>query len=555
MRRDADDATKSDEVEAALGGGDIVDIDPLHLSTALADLADPRMLTREVPHVLGELARIAVGSSDIALGDGDARFADAAWRDNPFYRRLGQSYVAWVAAVDRMADNPGWDWSRQARAHYVANIVTGLAAPTNTLVGNPAAMKRAFETAGGSLGRGFRNFLGDMAHNRGMPTRVDLTKFEVGKDLAVSPGAVVYREEMFELLQYAPTTPRVRARPLLLVPPQVNKHYFLDLSPGRSLVEYTVGVGIPFFAIVWRNPRPDHGRWGIEEYIGAQLRATEVVREITGSEDLNVLGACAGGLTVALMLAYLAAEDDARVHAAAFVVTMVDSSHPNLISMMGNDRMRKRIARDAEAGTVYDHRDLATNFAWMRPNDLVFGYVVNNWLLGNDPPAFDILAWNDDSANLPAAFDRDMFEVYNGNAAASPGALSVLGTPIDLSAVTCDSLVVAGLTDHITPWKASYMTSQLLGGDSEVIVTSTGHIQTIVSPLGKARATYMTGPTPGADPDEWMEAATKHEGSWWPVWAEWIRSRSGRERRAPATLGGPSHPPLDDAPGRYVREP
>ena len=417
-------------------------------------------------------------------------------------------------------------------------------------------MKRAFETGGISVFKGVQNFWRDMATNHGLPTMVDRTPYKVGENLAATPGAVVYREELFELVQFSPSTTKVGTRPLLMVPPQVNKHYFLDISPGRSLVEYTVAQGIQFFTIVWRNPQQalGHGAWGMEDYIEAQLRATDIVRDIAGTDDLNLLGACAGGLSSTLMLGHLAALGDHRVHSIAFVVTMVDTRHPNNIRMMAGPGIRGRLAQDAEQGAVYDRSDIARNFALMRADDLIFQYVRNNWLLGDDPPAFDILAWNVDATNLSAAFDRDMLELYAENKAAQPGGVNVLGTPVDLAKVDCDNFIVAGLTDHITPWKPCYMTSQLLGGDSQVIVTSTGHIQSVVNPPGKPRARYWGGLEPGPDPDEWMAAAPQHEGSWWPVWSEWINARSGPAKNAPRRLGNRSHPPDDPAPGRYVLE-
>jgi polyhydroxyalkanoate synthase len=551
------DDIDSEDARAAVGGGDLaVEFDPTQMSAAMGDLASPDALAAELPKFVAELAGIALGSSDIEFPERDKRFADPSWRSNPVYRRVGQSYLAWSKLVERLADNPALTWERRARSKYLAQLLTAASAPTNLLPGNPAALKRAFETGGRSVVKGMQNFWRDMATNHGLPQMVDTSPYKVGENLAATPGAVVHREEMFELLHFTPTTPKVRTRPLLMVPPQVNKHYFLDISPGRSLVEFTVAQGIQFFSIVWRNPRESegHGHWGMEDYLECQLRATDIVREIAGTDDLNLLGACAGGLTSTLMLGHLAGVSDHRVNAIGFVVTMVDTSHPSNIRMMANPGIRARLATDAERGVVYDRSDVSRNFALMRADDLIFQYVVNNWLLGEDPPAFDILAWNVDATNLPATFDRDMLEIYAENLAAQPGALTVLGTPIDLAKVDCDNFIVGGLTDHITPWKPCYMTSQLLGGASEVIITSTGHIQSVVNPPGKPRARYWGGLEPGPDPDEWMAAAPQREGSWWPVWAEWITARSGTQKNAPRRLGNRSHPPGDPAPGTYVLE-
>lgn len=541
--------------DLAVGGADaLAKMDSYELMGALRDITHPRLLVREVPRLLIEWAGIAAGVRGPKIPDKDRRFSDPTWRENPLYQRLAQAYLAWCATVDRLVADADVDERERARARYATDILTALTAPTNLLPGNPAALKRAFETGGASLLRGAWNFLGDVISNGGMPTQVDASGFTLGENLAATPGAVVYREEMFELLQYSPTTSTVYSRPLLMVPPQVNKYYFLDLAPGRSLVEYTVAQGISFFTMVWRNPGHGHGGWTMADYIAAELRAVDIVREISGAADINILGACAGGVTTALMLAHLAAAGRGGVNAAAFVVTMLDTSEQSLVEVLATDRVRRQLSTDAAAKKIYDHSAITANFSWMRPNDLIFNYVVSNWLMGESPPAFDILAWNADSTNLTAAFDHDLIELYANNSAATPGALTLLGTAIDLSKVECDTYIVAGKTDHITPWKPCYLTSHLFGGDCEVVVTSTGHIQTIVNPPGKARASYHAGPATGPDAEAWLVGTEKHTGSWWPHWAQWITARSGEQGPAPDRLGSRTHPAGDPAPGHYVLE-
>jgi polyhydroxyalkanoate synthase len=515
-----------------------------------------KALTTESLRVATDLAKVAIGSSDVSPAPRDRRFADPAFAENPLYRRWAQTYLVCAGAIERAAvagPRRRGDWRLEIRAQAAATKLIDAAAPTNLLLGNPAALKRAFDTGGKSLARGVANALRDVSSNGGMPSQVDRRAFKVGENLAATPGAVIHRDEMFELLEYRPSTPRIRSRPLLMIPPQVNKHYFLDLAPGRSLTEYLVGRGVHYFTVVWRNPRRGDGHWGLDDYVAAQLRALDVVLEVSGSDQLGVLGACAGGLTTGLMLGHLAAGGRADVvSSATFAISMLDSRHPNPISAIATDAALSALARDAERGTVYDSAQIAREFAWMRPNDLVFNYAVDNWLLGNQPPAFDILAWNNDGANLPARFYGEMLELYAHNRAATPGALEVLGAPIDLKRVDCDSFVVCGMTDHITPWMPGYMTSQLLGGSTEVVVTSTGHIQTMVNPPGKPRARYHAGPAAVANPDDWMAGATEHEGSWWPRYADWLLERSGEERDAPSSQGSRRHPPIEPAPGRYV---
>jgi len=522
----------------------------------LADLADPVALSRESARAAAGLARVALGASDITPSD-DRRFTDPAWSENPVYRRWAQAYLVWARSVLRLADTPRLqaDWRRGWRASAAAEKLVDAAAPSNLLLGNPEALKRAFDTGGASLVRGMGHALGDMAAGGGMPARVDRRPFTVGQSVAATPGAVIHREDLFELLEYRPSTPRVHARPLIMFPPQVNKHYFLDLAPGRSLTEYIVNQGVRYFTVVWRNPRPEHGRWGIDDYISGQLRAIDVVREVSRSDEVGVLGACAAGLTTALMLGHLEAESEAdAISSATFAISMVDSRFPNPISAMATDQVLDSVTRDAARGEVYDSERIGHAFAWMRPNDLVFKYVVNNWLLGDDPPAFDILAWNEDGSNLASRFYAEMLDIYAHNRAATPGAVDVLGTPVDLGRVACDSFVVSGMKDHITPWMPGYMTSQLLGGQSEVVVTTTGHIQTMVNPPGKPRARYFAGPEPGPDPEAWIAEAQAHDSSWWPRYAEWLVARSGPLRDAPDRLGSRRHRPLQPAPGSYVLE-
>ena len=535
---------------APLDGGD-----RLGAWSALADIGEPRALAAESVRVAAELTRVALGVSDVEPSPRDKRFSDPAWSENLLYRRWAQAYLVWAAGVERLATRPRDDWRRESRALSAATKIVDAAAPSNLLVGNPAALKRAFDTGGASLVRGWRNAARDLLRHGGMPEQVDRRPFTVGENLAATPGAVVHREEMFELLEYRPATAKVRAQPLLMIPPQVNKHYFLDLAPGRSMTEYLISRGIHYFTLVWRNPRPEHGHWGIDDHVSAQLRAMDIVRQIAGADRIHLLGACAGGLTGALMLGHLAArgESDA-VGTATFAISMVDSRIPNPLSAIATDRALHTIAADAEKGVVYDADRVARAFAWMRPKDLVYNYVVNNWLLGDDPPAFDILAWNNDGANLASAFYSEMLEIYANNSAAIPGELEVLGERIDLGKVECDSFIIAGMNDHITPWGSGYMTSRLLGGETEIIVTTTGHIQTMVNPPGKPRARYFAGRADGPDPEAWRARAEAHEGSWWPRYADWLLARSGELRDAPRRPGNHDHVALGPAPGRYVLE-
>jgi polyhydroxyalkanoate synthase len=340
-----------------------------------------------------------------------------------------------------------------------------------------------------------------------------------------------------------------------MVPPELNRHYVLDLAPGRSLVEYLVENGIQTFMIVWRNPRAElgHGRWGIDDYLAAQARAAEAVKKITGSDTINWLGLCAGGITTALMLGYLAATGDASAGSATFIVTMLTNRCPNIIGMMDTEQSRNMLRKAAADGQVIPGRNVRTGFAWLRPNDLVFNYLVSGWLLGQDAPSFDVLAWNDDATAVSARFALESTELLV-DAMARQEPITVLGTPVDLAKVDCDSFHVAGYTDHITPWRAAYTSTQVLGGDKELAVVKSGHIQSFVNPAGKSHYDYWEGPPTSGDPDQWLAGATEHHGSWWPQWLEWLTARSGPEKAPSSSLGNRKYPPLGPAPGTYVHE-
>ena len=548
-----------DPEEVALGSGypAVVSqaVDPFGMLTSAVDLISPVAAARELPWLSGELMKIALGRPDLWFDEKDPRFADVTWRENlPFYL-LAQGYRLYEEWIGRMVEAADGPWERQARTRYLANIITGALSPTNYLLTNPLALKRAFETGGLSVLRGGRNMVRDLAKG-GMPSMVNRKPFPVGQKLACTPGAVVYRDEIFELLQYAPVTPAVRSRPLLMVPPELNRYYVLDLAPGRSMVQYALEQGIQVFMIVWRNPRAElgHGRWGLDDYIAAQTRAAEIIRDITGSDTLNWLGLCAGGITTALTLGYLAAQGDPSANSATFIVTMLTSDHPNIVGWMGGEGSLAALKRAAAAGQIIPGTALRTSFAWLRPNDLVFNYLVSGWLLGEDPPAFDVLAWNDDATAMTARLSADTNELLVAHKAEQPGAITVLGTPIDLAKVDCDSFHVAGYTDHITPWRACYDSTQLLGGQKEMVVVKSGHIQSFVNPAETAKYGYWDAPPVVPDPDQWHSAAAPHEGSWWPKWAEWLAFRSGEQGQPPSAPGSRKYPPLGPAPGTYVHE-
>jgi len=500
-----------------------------------------------------EAARITVGRSAIAPDRKDWRFADATWQDNQLYRRVMQYYLAWAESMEAMVTSANLDWRAEERARFFMGIAVSAAAPTNTFLGNPAALKRAIETGGGSLISGLRNFIDDQRHNGGMPAQVRRDAFVIGKDLAASPGAVIYRDEVCEVLQFAPSTPQVHVRPLVVIPPQINKYYFMDLAPGRSFIEYTVSRGITCFVISWRNPDGRHADWDFDTYAAAALRAIDVARDTANSDDVNVIGMCAGGILTATVLNHLAHTSDERVATATLGVTLLDFSVPTTVGLFNTAPLMATARGRSQMRRGLDGRSLGSVFSWLRPNELVWNYWVNNYLLGKQPPVFDILAWNSDPTNLPAALHRQFLEVFQDNTLVNPGAFKVLGTPVELGKVTVETYVTGAVADHLTPWKGCYRSTQLLGGSSTFVLSYSGHIASLVNPPGNPKAHFFAGPEPEPDPDAWQAKAQKVAGTWWEHWADWAIQRSGDTRRSPTSLGSRKFRVIEPAPGAYVR--
>jgi polyhydroxyalkanoate synthase len=543
-----------------LGANPFVGLTRGQVAAALARLAqrvavEPGATAATAADAVGELLRVAVGRSDVGPGKGDRRFADSAWQRNPFFRRVMQAYLVEDRAAHSVIDNVDLDAKSRTRAHFAMSLLTEAAAPTNNLLTNPNAMAKAVQTRGQSLVAGARNLAHDLRHNGGMPSQVDARPFAVGRNLAVTPGHVVHRTDLFELIQYEETTPRVHQRPLVVVPPQINKYYITDLAPGRSLVESTVAAGVPYFTLSWRNPTAEHRDWSLETYADAVLEAIRVACDIAGSDDANAVGLCAGGVTLAALLGHLAATSESDlVHSATFLVAGLDTRTETTVTALASRRaVEAARARSLRAG-VLSGDDMAKVFAWLRPNDLVWNYWVNNYLLGENPPAFDILYWNNDTTRLSAGLHSDFLDLYLTNGLVE-GTLEVLGTPVDLGKVVCDTFVVAGYTDHLIPWDGAYRTTQLLGGESEFVLSTGGHIQAILNPLDNPRSSYLAADELPATAAAWRDSATQVSGSWWLRWHDWLRARSGPTRPRRKRVGNQEHAAVDAAPGRYVHLP
>lgn len=516
------------------------------------------VMLRTTAQLSRDLTKVALGTDEVQLDLNDRRFSDHLWQTNPLYRRLGQNYAAVDAALTRLVADwaeTGADWRDVERLQFLADATSAVMAPTNTLLGNPAALRRAVSSRGRSLLRGAAQFSHDVLRNGGMPTQTDRHAFTVGQDLAVTPGAVVARDDVAELVQYKPTTETVRHRPLLIVPPPIGRYYVLDLRPGRSFVEYAVSRGIQVFVLSWRNPGPAQRDWNLDTYAQRILDAIDTVTSICETDDVNTIGFCAGGQLQSTVLSHLAGQQQPRIANAAFAVTLLDFDVPAPIGAFSSPMLLELARVNSRTRGVLDGPTLGAVFSWMRPTELVTNYWVSGWLMGEQPPAFDILAWNSDSTNLPAGLHDQFLTVWQQNALTKPGKLTVLDKPVDLSRVEVPTFVMGALTDHLTPWKGCYRTTQMLSGPSTFVLSNSGHIAGLVNPPGGKKASYWTGAVPGGDADRWRETAVEHRGSWWEAWAEWTLERSGHEVSSPDDLGSASWPVLADAPGQYVLAP
>nr|WP_314525620.1 class II poly(R)-hydroxyalkanoic acid synthase [uncultured Pseudomonas sp.] len=516
-------------------------------------IKQPIHSVKHVAHFGLELKNVLFGKSELQPAGDDRRFADPAWSQNPLYKRYLQTYLAWRKELHDWIDDSSLSPKDVARGHFVINLMTEAMAPTNSAA-NPAAVKRFFETGGKSLLDGLSHLAKDLVHNGGMPSQVNMGAFEVGKSLGVTEGAVVFRNDVLELIQYRPITEQVHERPLLVVPPQINKFYVFDLSPDKSLARFCLRNNVQTFIVSWRNPTKEQREWGLSTYIEALKEAVDVVSAITGSKDVNMLGACSGGITCTALLGHYAAIGENKVNALTLLVSVLDTTLDSDVALFVDEQTLEAAKRHSYQAGVLEGRDMAKVFAWMRPNDLIWNYWVNNYLLGNEPPVFDILFWNNDTTRLPAAFHGDLIEMFKNNPLIRPNALEVCGTAIDLKQVTADIFSLAGTNDHITPWKSCYKSAQLFGGKVEFVLSSSGHIQSILNPPGNPKSRYMTSSEMAANAEEWQENSTKHTDSWWLHWQAWQAERSGKLKKSPTSLGNKTYAAGEAAPGTYVHE-
>ncbi len=504
-----------------------------------------------------DVTKIMTGQSEIEVDPKDRRFADPAWKSSSVHKALAQSYMAWSKAVTDLVDKTELDEKDAARARLVTSIFVDTMAPSNNPVLNPTALKTFVDSGGKSAVSGLKNFFDDMTKNGGLPSSVDASKFQVGKNVANSPGSVVFRNEVLELIVYAPTTEKVYQKPFIIVPPQINKYYSVDLAPEKSMIKFLTSNGIQPYCISWRNPTKEQADWGLETYILALDEAVDAALAITGADSANIMGSCSGGITLSTYLAYLAGKKQKKIESNFLAVCVLDTEAKtdNDMAALVTPETVMAAKQMSKARGVLDGQDMAKMFAWMRPNDLIWNYWVNNYLLGNKPPAFDVLFWNADTTRLPAQLHADFLDLIFTNPFVNGGKMTIAGVPIDLKKVKLDTYVIAGTTDHITPWKAVYQTARLYGDKTTFILSNSGHLQSLLNPPGNPKSWYVKGVAGATDPEEWVKTAEKKEGSWWLDWAERLKERSGTEVDASKKAGNAKFKDIGPAPGTYVFEP
>jgi polyhydroxyalkanoate synthase len=492
-------------------------------------------------------------SSAAAAAPGDRRFAAREWRDNPYYAYVKQSYLLASEFLAELAEAAEFDAKSKEKLQFAVKQWCDAMSPANFAALNPAVLKLALDSNGESLTKGLANLIADS--RRGRISQTDETAFEVGRNLALTPGDVVFENGLIQLIQYKATTPQAGVRPLVIVPPCINKFYILDLKPENSFVRYAVEQGHTVFVVSWRNVGPAEAQYGWDDYVAAILKAFEVSRAITQADRVNALGFCVGGTLLATALAVQAANGENEVASATYLATMLDFAAPGQLGVFIDEN--GVAAREAAigGGGILPGADLAATFNALRANDLIWPYVVNNYLMGGAPAAFDLLYWNADSTNLPGPmYCSYVRNTYLENKLKLPGALQSCGVPVDLGKVDKPAFILATREDHIVPWRAAYQSLNLLGGEKRFVLGASGHIAGVVNPASGNKRSYWTSNTFPADADAWLEQASEERGSWWPTWSRWLEEFKGGQREAPAQAGNAQYPVIEPAPGRYVRQ-
>ena len=503
----------------------------------------------------------AAAGADAATKPGlkDKRFAAQAWGENPVAAMAAQSYLLNARTLMQLAESVQGDEKTKARIRFAVQQWVDAASPANYLAMNPEALKKAIDTHGESIAQGLQHLWHDIG--KGHLSQTDESVFEVGRNVATSEGAVVFENELFQLVEYKPLTAKVHERPMLFVPPCINKYYILDLQPENSVIRYTVEQGHRVFVISWRNPDASLAAKTWDDYIAdGPIKAIEVVQDITGAEQINTLGFCVGGAILATALAVLAARGEHPASSVTLLTTMLDFSDTGILDLFVDEPSVQLREMTIGAGSpngpgLLKGKELATTFSFLRPNDLVWNYVVGNYLKGEPPPPFDLLYWNGDSTNLPGPmYCWYLRHTYLQNDLRVPGKLTVCGEKIDLGAIKAPAFIYASREDHIVPWQAAYASTAILKGKKRFVLGASGHIAGVINPAVKNKRSHWVNDKLPADAAAWLEGADEKPGSWWPEWAGWLATHAGKQVAAPKAYGNRQHKVIEPAPGRYVKQ-
>lgn len=523
---------------------------------ALQVIKQPDVFVNRYSQFAKSMMDIVQLKSELQPDRGDRRFRDAVWQENPVYRIVLQTYLAWSNELQNLVRDLEFedDFDRR-RTNFLLNQLNAALSPSNSPF-NPVAVKRAYQTGGQSVLTGMQNLMRDIKTNNGMPRQVASDAYVVGDDLGGSSGAVVYRSRVFEIIQYGcGEQSHVYHRPVLIVPPQINKYYIFDLTPKNSIVRHLLDSGLQVFIISWKNPTADNADWGMETYIKEMEKGITAVLDISQSPDLSLVSACAGGITAMVLQAYLANKGRQLIRNHSVLVTAFSAeNHPTLDLFLSRDVLKQTLARTQAKGLM-EGRELAHVFAWLRPTDLVWNYWVNNNLLGKEPPTMDVLFWDNDSTRLPARLHRDFIDILINNRLVEKNKFTIDGKALSLDKVKGNFYFLAGDEDYLMPWKNCYKNLPFLPrAKCEFVLSNSGHIQSVLRPPGIANTHYYTHSNYSLDAVTWRESCAEHKGSWWAHWSDWLIPRSGRKRKAPPRLGNDNYPPLCSSPGLYVME-
>ena len=495
----------------------------------------------------------AAGPAVVQPEPGDKRFAAPEWSESPVFDYMRQAYLLNAGFLRQMADAmPIADGRAKARMQFLTRQYIDALSPSNFAATNPEFIKTAVETKGESIARGIQNLLGDL--EKGRISMTDDAAFEIGRNLALTPGSVVYENELMQLIQYTPSTKQVARRPLLIVPPWINKFYILDLQPKNSFIKYCVDQGQTVFVVSWVNPDERHRDMGWDAYMTlGPLAALDAIEQATGESEVNAIGYCIGGTLLATVLGWMAAADDRRIASATFFTCIMDFEDAGELTLFVDEEQLAKIERQMDEKGYLDAGAMASTFNLMRANDLIWSFVVGNYLLGKEAMPFDLLYWNSDSTRMPAATHRYYLRnMYQKNLLKEPGGLVLKGTPIDLRQVTVPVFLLSAREDHIAPWRNTYAAAGLYGGPVRFVLAGSGHIAGVINPANSTKYGFWTNDALPPEAETWLEQAEQHAGSWWPTWSEWIGQYAGGKVKA-RVPGEGKLPALEAAPGSYVK--